>query len=168
MYLTFSPLPHHLSHIWWISSSHTCDAQSQKLLMSLIITEVNLTNDHWTEGRMVVAGCVSVHFSSNQSLSCSWLFVTPWTTARQASLSITNSISPPKPVSIMLVMPSNHLILCHPLLLLLSIFPSIRVFSNRSALRIRQPKYWSFSFKISPSNENSGLSPFGWTGWISL
>ena len=84
-------------------------------------------------------------------------FETPWTTALQASLSITNSRSPLKPMSIDLVMPSNHLILCHPLLLLPSVFPSIRVFSNESALCIRWPKYWSFSFNISPSNEHPRL-----------
>ena len=99
----------------------------------------------------------AVHFSSVQSLSHIWLFATLWTAARQASLSITNSQSPPKPMSIKLVMPSNHLILCRLLLLLLSIFPSIRVFSNESALRMRWPKYWSFSFNISPSNEHPGL-----------
>ena len=84
----------------------------------------------------------------------------PWITARQASLSITNSWSLPKLRSTESVMPSNHLILCHPLLLLPSIFPSIRVFSNESALRIRWPKYWSFSFNISPSNEHQGLISF--------
>ena len=86
--------------------------------------------------------------------------MTPWTAAHQASLSITNSWSLLKLMSIMLVMPSNHLILCRPLLLLPSIFPSIRVFSNESVLRIRWPKYWSFSFSISPSNEYSGLISF--------
>ena len=96
-------------------------------------------------------------FSSVQSLSRVRLFATPWTTARQASLSITNSCSPSKPMSIESVMPSNYLILCCPLLLLPSIFPSIRVFSNESALHIRWAKYWSFSFNISPSNEHSGL-----------
>ena len=96
-------------------------------------------------------------FNLVQLLSHVWLFSTPWTTARQASLSITNSWSLPKPISIESVMPSNHLILCHPLLLLPSIFPSIRVFSNESALCIRWPKYWSFSFNISPSNEHPGL-----------
>ena len=100
----------------------------------------------------------SVHFSSIQSLSRVRLFVTPWTTARQASLSITNSWSQPKPTCIVLVMPSNHLILCRPLLFLPSIFPSIRDFSNESALRIRWTKYWSFSFSISPSLESSPLS----------
>ena len=100
---------------------------------------------------------VSVQFSSVQSLSPVRLFVTPWTTARQASLSITNSQSSPKPMSIESMMPSNHLILCRLLLFPPSIFLSIRVFSNESALRIRWPKYWSFSFNISPSNEHSGL-----------
>ena len=106
-------------------------------------------------------------FSSVQSLSRVRLFVTPWTAARQASLSITNSRSSPKLTSIESVMPSNRLILCHPLLLLSSIFPSIRVFSNESALRIRWPKYWSFSFKISPSNEHPGLISFR-MDWLDL
>ena len=99
-------------------------------------------------------------FSSVQSLSRVWLFVTPWTAACQASQSITNSWSSPKLMSIELVMPFNHLILCCPLLLLPSIFPSVRVFSNESALGIRGAKYWSFSFIISPSNEYSGLISF--------
>ena len=94
---------------------------------------------------------------SVQSLSCVWLFATPWTAACQASLSITNSWSPRKPMSIESVMPSNYLILCRPLFLLPSIFPSIRVFSNESSPRIRWQKYWSFSFNISPSNEHTGL-----------
>ena len=102
-----------------------------------------------------------------QSLSCVRLFVTPWTVALQASVSITNSQSSPKLMSIELVMPSNHLILCHPLLLLLSIFPSIKVFSNESALHMRWPKYWSFSFSISPSNEYSGLISFR-MDWLDL
>ena len=105
--------------------------------------------------------------SSVQLLSHVWLFVTPWTTAHHASLSITNSWSPPKPMSIESVMPSNHLILCRPLLLLPSIFPSIRVFSNESALHIRWPKYWSFSFNISPSNEHPGLISFR-MDWLDL
>ena len=99
----------------------------------------------------------SVQFSSVSRVQ---LFVTPWTTACQASLSITNSRSLLKLMSTESVMPSNHLILCHPLLLLPSIFPRIRVFSNESALRIRRPKYWSFSFNISSSNEHSGLISF--------
>ena len=97
------------------------------------------------------------HFSSVQSFNHFRLFVTLWTAARQASLSITGSQGLPKPKSIELVVPSNHLILCCPLLLLPSIFPRIRIFSNESALRIRWPKYWSFSFNISPSNEHTGL-----------
>ena len=101
----------------------------------------------------------SFQFSSVQLLSRVWLFATPWTTAPQASLSITNSRSPHKPMSIELVMPSNHLILCHPLLLS-SIFPRIRVFSNESALHMRWPKYWSFSLKINPSNVHPELISF--------
>ena len=106
-------------------------------------------------------------FSSVQSLSCVQLFATPWTAAHQASLSITNSRIPPKPMSIESMMPSNHLILCHPLLLLPSIFSSIRVFSNESVLHIRWPKYWSFSFSISPSSEYSGLISFR-MDWLDL
>ena len=109
----------------------------------------------------------SVQFSPVQSLSHVRLFVTPWTAACQASLSITNSWSPTKPMSIESVTPSNHLILCHPLLLLPSIFPSIGVFSNESALHIRWPKYWTFSFCISPSNEHSGLITFR-MDWLDL
>ena len=105
--------------------------------------------------------------SSVQSLSRVWLFVTIWTTAHQASLSITNSQSLLKLMSVELVIPSNHLILCRPLLLLPSIFASIRVFSNESAVHIRWPKYWSFSFSISPSNEYSGLISFR-MGWLDL
>ena len=99
-------------------------------------------------------------FSSVKSLSCVRLFVTPWTAARQISLSITNSRSLLKLISSELVMPSNHLTLCHPLLLPPSIFPNINVFSNESVLCTRWPKYWSFSFNISPSNEPSGLISF--------
>ena len=93
-------------------------------------------------------------------LSCVRLFATPWTAACQASLSITSSQSLLKLMSIESVMPSNHFILCHPILLTLSIFPSIRIFSNESVLRIRWAKYWSFSFSISPSSEYSGLISF--------
>ena len=106
-------------------------------------------------------------FSSVQ-FSCVQLFGTPWTAALQTSLSITNSCSLLKLMSIKSVMPSNHLILCHPLLLLPSIFPSIRVFSNESVLHIRWPKYWSFSFSISPSNEYSGLISFRMDWWNLL
>ena len=108
-----------------------------------------------------------ISFSSVQSLSHVWLFATPWTATRQASLSITNSRSLLKFRSTKSVMPSNHLILCHSLLLLPSIFPSIRVFSNESALCITWPKYWSFSFNISPTNEHSGLISFR-MDWLDL
>ena len=109
----------------------------------------------------------SVQFSSVQSLSCVWLFAIPWTATCQASLSITNSWSPPKSMSIESVIPSNHLILSHPLLLLPSICPSIRVFSNESAPHIWWPKYWSFSFSIRPSNEYPGLISFR-MDWLDL
>ena len=105
--------------------------------------------------------------SSGQSLSCARLFVTPWTAARQASLSITNTWSLLKLMSIMSMMPSNHLIICHPLLLLPSIFPSITVFSNEPVLHIRWPNYWSLSFSISPSNEYSRLISFR-MDWLDL
>ena len=106
-------------------------------------------------------------FSSVQSLSHVQLFATPWTAARQTSLSITNSQSLPKLMSVELVMLFYHLILCHPLLLLPSIFPSIKVFSNESALCIRWPKYWSFSFNISPCSEHPGLISFR-MDWLDL
>ena len=109
----------------------------------------------------------SVQFSSVQSLSCVQLFATPWTPACQASLSITNSWSLPKLMPIESVMLFNHLILCHPLLLLPSIFPSMRVFSNESALGMRWPKYWTFSFSISPSKEHPGLIAFR-MDWLDL
>ena len=112
--------------------------------------------------------CVpTTQFSSVQLLSRVRLFATPWTAAHQASLSITNSWNLPKLMFIESVMPSNHLILCRPLLLPPSIFPSITVFSNESALHIRWPKYWSFSFNISPSNEYSGLISFR-IDWFDL
>ena len=102
-----------------------------------------------------------------QLLSCVQLFVTPWTAAHQASLSFTISLSLLKPMSIESVMPSSHLILCRPLLLSPSIFPSITVFSNESALHIRLTKYWSLSFSISPSNEHPGLISFR-MDWLDL
>ena len=104
---------------------------------------------------------LSFHFSRVQ------LFVTSWTAAQQASQSITNSQSPPKPMTIESVMPSNHLILCRRLLLLTSIFPNISIFSNESALCIRWPKYWRFSFNISPCNEHPGLISFE-MDWLDL
>ena len=109
-----------------------------------------------------------IQFSSVYSLSHVRLFATPWITACQASLSITNSRSSHKPTSIQSVMPSSHLILCRPLLLLPPIPPSIRVFSKESTLLMRWPKYWSFSFSIIPSKEIPGLISLEWTGWISL
>ena len=114
--------------------------------------------------------CDSVGFKNIvvQLLSHVWLFVTPWTAACQASLSLTISQILPKFMSIESVMLSNCFILCYPLLLLPSIFPSMRVFSNDSAVHIRWPKYWSFSFSLSPSKEYTGLFPFGLTGLISL
>ena len=108
-----------------------------------------------------------VQFSSVQSLSHVWLFATPWTTACQASLSIIKSQSLLKLMSIESVMPSNHLILCHPLLFLPSIFPIVRIFSNESVLPIMWPKYWSFSFSISPSNEHPGRISFR-MDWLDL
>ena len=110
---------------------------------------------------------VFVEFNSVQSISHVQLFATPWTTAQQASLFITNSWSLLKFMSCELVMPSNHLLLCHPLLLLPSVFPSIRVFSNESALHIRWPKYWRFSFSISPFSEYSRLISFKFD-WFDL
>ena len=112
-------------------------------------------------------GCIYFGITSVQSLSHIWLFATPWTATRQASLSITNSWSLLKLMSIELVMPSNHLILCHPLLFLLSVFPSISVFSRESVLHVRWPKYWSFSFNISPPNEYLGLISFR-IDWFDL
>ena len=110
---------------------------------------------------------ITTFFSSDQSLSRIRLFATPCIIARQASLSITNSRSSPKLMFIKSVMPSSHLILCHPLFLLPPIPPSIRVFSNELALRMRWPKYWSFSFSISPSNEHPGLISFR-MDWLDL
>ena len=109
-----------------------------------------------------------LQFSSVQSLSCVRFFSTPWIAARQASLSMTNSWSSLRLTSIESVMPSSHLILCCPLLLLPPTPPSIRVYSNESTLRMRWPKYWSFSFSISPSKNTQDWSHLGWTGWIFL
>ena len=108
-----------------------------------------------------------LQFSSVQSLSRVWLFASPWIAACQASLSITNSRSLPKPMPIKSVMPSSHLILCYPLLLLPPTPPSIRVFTNESTLHMRWPEYWSFSFSISPSNEHPGLISFR-MDWLDL
>ena len=113
--------------------------------------------------------CTTINsFSSVQSLNHVWLFAAPWTAACQASLSITNSLSLLKLTSIESVTPSKHLILCRPLLLLPSIFPSIRVFSKESVLHISWPKYWSFSFRSFPPKNTQDWSPLEWTDWISL
>ena len=111
---------------------------------------------------------IPTQFSSFQSLSHIGLFATPWITARQTSLSIKNSRSSLKFMSVQSVMPSGHLLLCHPLLFLPSIPPSIRVFSSESTLCMRWPNYWSFSFSISPSNEHPGLTSFRMDCWITL
>ena len=124
-------------------------------------SDVPVQNEkHWI-------GCLLPYIVVVQLLSCVWLFVTLWTASCMASLSITNSRSSLRLMSLKLVMPSSHLILCLPLLLLPSIFPSIRVFSNESVLRIRWPNYWSFSFTISPSSEYSGLISFR-IDWFDL
>ena len=123
--------------------------------------------DHQCKVQRIFSVRIINNLSSVQSLSRVRLFATPWTAARQASLSITNSQSLRKLMSIASVMPSNHLILCRPLLLLPLIFPSIRVFSNESVLCIRWPKYWSFSFRINPSNQYSGLVSFR-MDWLDL
>ena len=137
------------------------NGQAKKIYsMSLIIREVQIK---------IMMSCylITVRTSSVQSLSCARLFVTPWTAAPQASLSITNSWSLLSLMAIESVMSSKHLILCCPLRSLPSIFPSIRVFPNESVLCIRWPKYWSFSFSISPSNEYSGLISFR-MDWLDL
>ena len=138
----------------------------QIMLIQISCGEVTLgfqnSHERYLYKTLCVCMCIYMYiqFSSIQSLSHVWLFVTPWTAARQASLSITKSQSLLKLMSIELVTPSNYLILCRPLLLLPLIFPSIRVFSKESALCIRWPKYWSFSFSHQPSNEHSGLISF--------
>ena len=131
----------------------------QRMLAIWSLVLLPFLNPGWIVGSSWFAYCcVSFKFSS---VAQSYLTLCdPWTAARQASLSITSSWSLLKPMSIELVMPSNHIILCRPLLLLPPIPPSIRVFSNESALHIRWPKYWSFSFNISPSNEHPGLISF--------
>ena len=137
------------------------------LLLELSKSWLVLKKNHDSSFLMVVDLMV-VTFSSVQLLTRVQLFAVPWITARQASLSITNSWSLCKLKFIQSVMPSNPLILCHPLLLLLPIPPSIRVFSNELTLHLRWPKYWSFSFSISPSNKHPGLISFRMDCWISL
>ena len=156
----------------FIMSAILINCEIPKMLWNIYLHQLSYCQVHI--GASVSAEWMNVYmhrltqFSSVQSLSRVRLFANPWITARQASLSITNSRSPLKPMSIKSVMHSSHLILCHPLLRLPPIPPSIRVFSNESALPMRWPKYWSFSFSTSPSNEHPGWSPLGWTGWISL
>ena len=130
----------------------------QRFFSSNEIDETGAYYTEWSKSERKTP--IQYQFSSVQLLSRVQLFVTPWIAAHQASLSITNARSLPKLMSIELVMPSSHLILCCPLLLLPLIFPSNRVFSNESALHIRWPKYWSFSFNISPSNEHPGMISF--------
>ena len=138
-------------------TSWQIDWKTMETVMDFIFLGSKITVDgdcsHEIKRCLLFGRKTMTNLNSVQSLSCVRLFATPWTVAHQASLSITNSWSLLKLMSIELVMPSNHLILCHPLLLLPSTFPSIRVFSNESVLHIRWPKYWSFSFSISPSNE---------------
>ena len=125
---------------------------------------------HWTFGNLpcYLSNIITYQFSSVQLLSHDWLFSIPWTAACQVSLYITNSWSSPKLLSIESVIPSSHLILCRPLLLLPTIPPSITVFSNESTLRMRWSKHRSLSFSISPSKEHPGLTSLEWIGWISL
>ena len=145
-------------------TSWQIDWKTMETVMDFIFLGSKITVDgdcsHEIKRCLLFGRKTMTNLNSVQSLSCVRLFATPWTVAHQASLSITNSWSLLKLMSIELVMPSNHLILCHPLLLLPSTFPSIRVFSNESVLHIRWPKYWSFSFSISPSNEYSGVISF--------
>ena len=145
----------------WATNTHTHTSQKHKIIL---LACIDLVFIRWMKRQ-----CISIIISvwSVQSLSRVQLFATPWTIAHQASLSISNSWSPPKPMSFESMMPSKHLILCCPLLLLPSIFPSIRVFSNESALCIRWPKYWRFSFNISPWNEHPGHVSFR-MDWLDL
>ena len=129
---------------------------------------MTLTDEWMKKMRYIYAREYSVQFSSVQSLSRVRLFATPWIAARQASLSITNSWSSLRLMPIESVMPSSHLILCHPLLLLPLIPPSIRVFSNESTLPMRWPKYWSFSFSIIPSKEIPGLIRMDWLDLLAV
>ena len=155
------PLSHQGSQIWGIVTRNITEAES-KWNSPLCTIQMAQSPNRSVEARLEVGfrkldKLSSIQLVVFQSLSRVWLFVTPWTAARQASLSFTTSWSLLNLMSAELVIPSNHLILCHPLFLLLSIFSSIRVFSNEMAPHIKWPKYWSLSFSISPSNEYSGL-----------
>ena len=139
----------------------------RQMSSGLAFTKANTHVQVLMEGYHITFMFCYQYISSFQLLNCVQLFATPWTTANQASMSITNSWSLLKCMSIESMMPSNHLILCHSLLLPRSVFPSIRVFSNESALHIKWPKYWNFSFSVSPSNEHSGLISF-MMDWLDL
>ena len=157
---SFIPLPHSL---WWVFFMLITFLGNGEWYLIVVLMYIFLTiNDVVHLSHAYLPFITSVH-----SLSCVWLFATPCTAARQASLSITNSQSLLKLMSIALVMASNHLILCCPLLLLPSILPSKRVLSKESVLHIRWPKYWSFSFSISASNEYSRLISFR-MDWLDL
>ena len=149
---------------WWLPyvGSHRVGHNWSDLAAAAVINERKVKDSNQI---LAYSFQTKVQFSS--VLTCVWFFANPWTTACQASLYITNSWSLPRLMSIESVMPSNHLILCHPLLPLPSIFPSIRVFSNEPVLLSRWPKYWSVSFNISPSNEYSGLISYR-TDWLDL
>ena len=162
------PLQHHLGNPkwdfggfkYWNTEMQMSHAKRMKTVPQLLLLSTTMS----ISSAQFSCSIVSRLFVTNSRVQ---LFVTPWTAPHQASLSITNSQSPPKPISTESVMPSNHLILCHSLLLAPSIFPSIRVFSKESALCIRWPKYWTFSFRISPSNEHPGLISFR-MDWLDL
>ena len=152
---------------WGLVSLRSLDVVIWHIIRGLVCLN-NTVNSHYHRFHVCEFAYLLL-FTSVQSLSHVRLFATAWTAAHQASLSISNSLGLLKFMSIESVKPSNHLILCCPLLLLPSIFPSIRVFSNESVVLIRWPKYWSFSFSISPSNEHPGLISFRMDcGWISL
>ena len=152
-----------LSLITWLAMLTAITMRVSKTMKALVCSSFSIM----PKGRTSRTFSLSIQFISVQSLSRVWLFVTPWIAARQASLSITNSWSSLWLMSIEAVMPSSHLILCCPLFLLPSIPPSIRVFSNEPALRMRWPKYWSFSFRIIPSKEHPGLISFR-MDWLHL
>ena len=152
---------------WGLVSLRSLDVVIWHIIRGLVCLN-NTVNSHYHRFHVCEFAYLLL-FTSVQSLSHVRLFATAWTAAHQASLSISNSLGLLKFMSIESVKPSNHLILCCPLLLLPSIFPSIRVFSNESVVLIRWPKYWSFSFSISPSNEHQGLISFRMDcGWISM
>ena len=174
------PPPHPNTHLFWSTNALQCCVST--CCITWISCVYTYTPSHWSlplpshptpplliikEYQDELLGLFSSFLSSVQSLSCVWLFATPWTAERQASLAITNSRTSLKLTSIELVMPSSQLILCRPLLLLPPIPPSIKVFSNKSTLHMRWPKYWNFSFSIIPSKEHPGLISFR-MDWLAL